>query len=108
MIVVVFEAASCGQAAPDPSVISALSSSLGFGEAAGRPPFPLLSLTHSVHLPLPCQLRVSLAHQLALTEHHLRLAAELRRPVSMHCVRAYGGRGTRGGGAAFMHCALLR
>eukprot|EP00198_Chlamydomonas_reinhardtii_P014418 XP_001703755.1 predicted protein [Chlamydomonas reinhardtii] len=29
-------------------------------------------------------------HQLALTEAHLALAAELRRPVSMHCVQGYG------------------
>jgi TatD DNase family protein len=36
------------------------------------------------------QLRVSLSHQMALTELHLGLAAELHRPVSMHCVRAYG------------------
>ena len=39
---------------------------------------------------LALQLRVRLDHQLALTESHLKLAAELRRPVSMHCVRAYG------------------
>ena len=38
------------------------------------------------------QLKVSFSHQLALTEFHLRLAAELHRPVSMHCVRAYGER----------------
>lgn len=29
-------------------------------------------------------------HQLALTERHIRVAAEFRRPVSMHCVRGYG------------------
>jgi Tat protein secretion system quality control protein TatD with DNase activity len=29
-------------------------------------------------------------HQLALTRHHLQLAAELQRPVSVHCVRCYG------------------
>ncbi|KAG2449891.1 hypothetical protein HYH02_005413 [Chlamydomonas schloesseri] len=41
-------------------------------------------------------------HQLALTEAHLRLAAELGRPVSMHCVQGYGhlqvGAGGRAGG----------
>ncbi|GAX75168.1 hypothetical protein CEUSTIGMA_g2612.t1 [Chlamydomonas eustigma] len=36
------------------------------------------------------KLQVSYQHQLQLTELHLRLAAELKRPVSMHCVRAYG------------------
>jgi len=34
--------------------------------------------------------QVSLQHQLQLTERHLRIAAEHRRPVSMHCVRGYG------------------
>ncbi|KAG1673942.1 hypothetical protein FOA52_015697 [Chlamydomonas sp. UWO 241] len=29
-------------------------------------------------------------HQLALVSSHLALAAEFQRPVSMHCVRAYG------------------
>lgn len=29
-------------------------------------------------------------HQLALTKHHLRVAAEMHRAVSMHCVRCYG------------------
>ena len=29
-------------------------------------------------------------HQLALTRHHLRLAADMQRAVSMHCVRCYG------------------
>jgi TatD DNase family protein len=29
-------------------------------------------------------------HQTALVRHHLQLAAELNRPVSMHCVRCYG------------------
>jgi len=32
----------------------------------------------------------SFEHQMSLTQMHLRLAAELRRPVSMHCVRSYG------------------
>eukprot|EP00955_Chlamydomonas_euryale_P098936 365184-Chlamydomonas_euryale.AAC.6 len=36
------------------------------------------------------QATVSLSHQLALVEMHLSLAVELQRPVSMHCVRAYG------------------
>lgn len=39
---------------------------------------------------LPLQLHVSYSHQLQLTEMQLRLAAELHRPVSLHCVRAYG------------------
>ncbi len=46
--------------------------------------FPLISLDGCL------QLQVSFEHQLKLTEHHLRLAAEMRRPVSMHCVRAHG------------------
>lgn len=37
-------------------------------------------------------------HQLALTEAHLALAAELRRPVSMHCVQGYGHLQVRPGG----------
>lgn len=32
----------------------------------------------------------SWSHQLALTELHLRLAAELQRPTSLHCVQGYG------------------
>ncbi|KAG2493508.1 hypothetical protein HYH03_008324 [Edaphochlamys debaryana] len=36
------------------------------------------------------RLKPSFAHQLALTEAHLALAAELGRPVSMHCVQSYG------------------
>jgi TatD DNase family protein len=27
---------------------------------------------------------------MALVRHHMALAAELQRPVSMHCVRAFG------------------
>lgn len=44
----------------------------------------------SPNLSLPPQYRVKFDHQLALCDYHLRLAAELDRPVSMHCVRAYG------------------
>ena len=34
--------------------------------------------------------QVTLAHQMALLAHHLNLAAELGRPVSMHMVGGYG------------------
>ncbi|KXZ50968.1 hypothetical protein GPECTOR_14g211 [Gonium pectorale] len=36
------------------------------------------------------RLQPSWQHQLALTEAHLRLAAELGRPASLHCVQGYG------------------
>lgn len=36
------------------------------------------------------RLTTKLSHQLELTSRQLRLAGELRRPVSMHCVRGYG------------------
>ncbi|GLC39209.1 hypothetical protein PLESTM_000864100 [Pleodorina starrii] len=36
------------------------------------------------------RLQPSWSHQLALTELHLRLASELRRPASLHCVQGYG------------------
>ncbi|GIM00902.1 hypothetical protein Vretimale_5797 [Volvox reticuliferus] len=36
------------------------------------------------------RLQPAWAHQLALTEMHLRLASELGRPASLHCVQGYG------------------
>ncbi len=36
------------------------------------------------------QAQTRFEHQLALTEHHLALAAEFCRPVSLHCVQSYG------------------
>ncbi|EFJ49275.1 hypothetical protein VOLCADRAFT_90028 [Volvox carteri f. nagariensis] len=36
------------------------------------------------------RLQPSWSHQLALTELHLRLASELGRPASLHCVQGYG------------------
>lgn len=36
------------------------------------------------------QASVTLEHQMALVRTHMSLAAELGRPVSMHCVRAHG------------------
>ncbi|GIL44870.1 hypothetical protein Vafri_2330 [Volvox africanus] len=36
------------------------------------------------------RLQPAWSHQLALTEMHLRLASELGRPASLHCVQGYG------------------